>query len=165
MPKKLLFSGNSLSQALLAAARSLRLDPDQIAYRDRSKHSGFLGSPRVVIEVDPATPLRSDGVIEPPVVQRPQAPRARPISRISAAREEELQALAAAAVTDFRSTGQEVLTAEMNPAERRIVHSAVSDLGLHTESLGDERLKRIRIYLRESGPGSEDGAVGSNDMR
>lgn len=51
------FSGNTLEQAVLAAARHHGLDPDRVAYKMRDKKHGFLNiRRRVVIEVDPAAP-------------------------------------------------------------------------------------------------------------
>ncbi len=54
------FSGASLDQAVLAAARHHGLDPSQVAYTHRDKKHGFLNVRRkFVIEVDPASPERS----------------------------------------------------------------------------------------------------------
>ena len=51
------FSGNTLDQALLAAARHYGLEPDRVAYSLRDKKHGFLNNRRkVVIEVDPSAP-------------------------------------------------------------------------------------------------------------
>ena len=51
------FSGNTVEQAVLAAARHHELDPSRVAYRLRDKKHGFLNlRRRVVIEVDPASP-------------------------------------------------------------------------------------------------------------
>jgi R3H domain len=144
MTGRLLFSGNSLAQAVLAAARHFRLDPDRLAYVTRAKETGFLRSPRIVIEVDPAAPLLADQPKSP--APQVTAPTARPFSRISPVREQELLDVAAHAAAVCRSTGEEVFSQELNPAERRIVHSAIAELGLRTESLGEERLKRMRIY-------------------
>ncbi len=55
------FSGNTLEQAVLAAARHHGLDPERVAYKTRDKKHGFLNiRRRVVIEVDPAAPERTD---------------------------------------------------------------------------------------------------------
>lgn len=57
------FSGNSLEQAILAAARHYDLDPERVAYTLRDKKHGFLNiRRRVVIEVDPAAPEHPEGV-------------------------------------------------------------------------------------------------------
>src|SRR5687767_3815256 len=132
-----LFSGNRLNQAVLAAARHFQLDPDQVAYVERTKTSGHLGPPRVVIAVDPAAPRRAAA----PAVAAPRsapsaAPNARPatppparqpgtgarpqLSRLSEEREQQLRELATAAVEAARAHGEAVLLGEMNPAERRI---------------------------------------------
>ena len=56
------FSGNTLEQAVLAAARHYDLEPDQVAYSLRDKKHGFLNiRRRVVIEVDPESPCRPAG--------------------------------------------------------------------------------------------------------
>lgn len=166
MAAKLFFSGTRLNQAVLAAARHFRLDPDQIAYSERTKTSGFLSSPRVVIEVDPAAPKRAAAAVPPatPVAQRTAAPSIGalslsaantaptsrpPMSRLSEAREQQLRELATAAVDSVRASGEAVLLGEMNPAERRIVHTVVSELGLATESQGEERYKRILVRLAQ----------------
>ncbi len=53
------FSGNTLEQAVLAAARHHGLDPERVAYTLRDKKHGFVNiRRRVVIEVDPAAPER-----------------------------------------------------------------------------------------------------------
>lgn len=166
MAAKLFFSGTRLNQAVLAAARHFRLDPDQIAYTERTKASGFLSSPRVVIEVDPAAPKRAVVAAPPvaPAVQRSASPSSAapsfspagaapssrpPMSRLSEAREQQLRELATAAVESVRASGEPVLLGEMNPAERRIVHTVVNELGLATESQGEERYKRILVRLAQ----------------
>ncbi len=56
------FSGNTLGQALVAAARYFAVDPDALAYRLRDKRHGFIRQQRaVVIEVDPQAPLLAAG--------------------------------------------------------------------------------------------------------
>lgn len=53
------FSGNTLEQAILAAARHHGLDPEQVAYSQRDKKHGFLNiRRRFVIDVDPEAPRR-----------------------------------------------------------------------------------------------------------
>src|SRR5687767_1196260 len=119
-----LFSGNRLNQAVLAAARHFQLDPNQVAYVERTKTSGHLGPPRVVIEVDPAAPRR----VAAPAVAAPRSapsstssagPNARPaspptarqpgtggrpqLSRLSEEREQQLRELATAAVEAVRA--------------------------------------------------------------
>ena len=82
MSERLFFSGNNLQQALLAAARHFRLDPEEVAFHERERRGGFIKNPRVVIEVDPAAPRRlpPPAAAPPPrpapVTPRPEAPRA-----------------------------------------------------------------------------------------
>ena len=55
------FSGNTLEQAVLAAARHYDLDPERVAYKLRDKKHGFLNiRRRVVIEVDPSAPEQTE---------------------------------------------------------------------------------------------------------
>jgi predicted RNA-binding protein Jag len=64
------FSGNTLEQAILAAARHHGLDPERVAYTLRDKKHGFVNMRRrVVIEVDPDAPelpedVRSGGEVD-----------------------------------------------------------------------------------------------------
>ncbi len=56
------FSGNTLEQAILAAARHYGLDPSRVAYSLRDKKHGFVNiRRRVVIEVDPEAPELPEG--------------------------------------------------------------------------------------------------------
>ncbi len=53
------FSGPSLMQAVLAAARHYEVDPEDLVYEAIDKKHGFLKTPRgVVIEVDPDQPTK-----------------------------------------------------------------------------------------------------------
>ncbi len=78
------FSGNTLQQALVAAACHFGLEPEEVAYQEVEKRHGFLRvRRRVVIAVDPATPRREPRP-EPPARpaegerrQRPPADRER----------------------------------------------------------------------------------------
>lgn len=57
MSQKVLFSGGSLQQAILAAARHFGLEAEDVAYRARDQRQGIVrGRQRVVIEVDPVAP-------------------------------------------------------------------------------------------------------------
>ncbi len=59
------FSGNTLEQAVLAAARSYKLDPQRVAYSLREKKHGFVNQRRrVVIEIDPQAPEKSAEQVE-----------------------------------------------------------------------------------------------------
>lgn len=64
------FSGDTLEQAVMQAARHHQIDPDDLAYRKVEKRHGFLKVRRgVVIDVDPDNPRRVVGheniVVEP----------------------------------------------------------------------------------------------------
>ncbi len=62
MKTRRFFAGNTLPQALMAAARYHGLSPDELAYRLRDKRHGFVTRVRrFIVEVDPAAPLRSRG--------------------------------------------------------------------------------------------------------
>lgn len=53
------FSGNSLEQAVMAAARTFQLDPTEVEYKVRDKKHGFVNARRrFVIEVDPDSPKK-----------------------------------------------------------------------------------------------------------
>ncbi|RMH16181.1 MAG: hypothetical protein D6696_18770, partial [Acidobacteria bacterium] len=84
------FSGGTLEQAVLAAARHYGIEPERVAYTQRDKRSGFLNLRRkVVIEVDPAAPERPPGEEVPwqpklagrPERKAPPAPSAPPPPR------------------------------------------------------------------------------------
>lgn len=68
---KQFFTGNSLEQAVLAAARRFHLEPEQVAYTVRDKKHGFLKiRRRIVIEVDPESPERPVSEESAPVPER-----------------------------------------------------------------------------------------------
>lgn len=61
------FSGDSLEQAIMQAARHHQIEPDQVAYTQIEKRHGFLKRRRgVVIEVDPEAPMRTGAEKEEP---------------------------------------------------------------------------------------------------
>lgn len=62
-PTKKFFSGNTLEQAVLQAARFFKLDPEGVAYEPVERRHGFLKvRRRVVIGVDPENPERGESV-------------------------------------------------------------------------------------------------------
>ncbi len=68
--KRRFFSGNTLEQAVMAAASSFLLPPERVNYSLVEKRHGFVKTPRrVVIEVDPANPEREPA----PLLARPPA--------------------------------------------------------------------------------------------
>jgi spoIIIJ-associated protein len=76
-PKRRFFSGNTIEQALVAAASHFEVDPERLAYRQVEKRHGFVRvQRRVVIEVDPEHPLRGEAV--PAAPPRPASPVAKP---------------------------------------------------------------------------------------
>jgi spoIIIJ-associated protein len=73
--RKLFFAGNTLQQAVLAAARHFQIDPDEVEYVPRDRRQGFVkATRRVVIEVNPERPRRiSAGNVAAPT-PAPRAP-------------------------------------------------------------------------------------------
>ena len=59
-----------------------------------------------------------------------------------------LQELAKDAVDEVTETGEPVRLAPMNPFERKIVHDAVADAGLVSESEGEEPHRRVVVLPR-----------------
>ena len=56
-----------------------------------------------------------------------------------------------------RERGEDMILDPMNPADRRMVHKAVSELsGLETESKGEGRDRHVVILVKESAPADED---------
>ena len=65
-------------------------------------------------------------------------------------RSAELQVIAEKAATQARESGQEVALAPMSAYERKIVHDAVADLGLISESEGEGTTRHIVVSLPAS---------------
>ena len=65
-------------------------------------------------------------------------------------RSSELQAIAQKAVAEARESGQDVALAPMSAYERKIVHDAVADLGLDSESEGEGAERHIVVSLSDS---------------
>ena len=64
--KRQFFSGNTLEQAVMLAARHFGIDPERVAYTLREKKHGFIKvRRRVMIEVDATAPERSPEETEP----------------------------------------------------------------------------------------------------
>ncbi|MGE0641858.1 MAG: R3H domain-containing nucleic acid-binding protein [Thermoanaerobaculia bacterium] len=81
------FSGGSLAQALMAAARHHGIPPEEVAYRQIEKRHGFVKSARkAIIEVDPAAPRRTGASASTPAVAAvaavaaPAAPRTQSVA-------------------------------------------------------------------------------------
>ena len=65
-------------------------------------------------------------------------------------RSAELQILAEKAASQAKESGQDVALAPMSAYERKIVHDAVADLGLISESEGEGTLRHIVVSLPSS---------------
>ncbi len=73
------FTGQTLEQALLAAARHHQIPPEELGYREVPKRHGFVRIPRrLVIEVDPASPRGPRPPRPSPPAARPAVPRTAP---------------------------------------------------------------------------------------
>lgn len=59
-----------------------------------------------------------------------------------------LQDVAADAIAEVQETGEPVRLAPMNPFERKIVHDAVANAGLVSESEGEESQRRVVVMPR-----------------
>ncbi len=102
-PAKKFFSGNTLEQAVLQAARYFQLDPEEVAYEQVERRHGFLKvRRRVVIGVDPESPHQAPSSVSS---QAPEPERG--------AAEESVQA-----VTDGGEAGSEPPGEAPQPAGR-----------------------------------------------
>lgn len=63
--------------------------------------------------------------------------------------EETLIRMALRSADQVKRTGRSVLLEPMNPYERRLVHTALNDYGVDTNSEGDGLYKQIRITLKK----------------
>lgn len=69
------FAGDTLAQAVMAAARHFGLEPGEVEYRLVEKRHGFVKTRRkVLVEVDPAGPRRAPAATVRPSVAAPAAP-------------------------------------------------------------------------------------------
>ena len=68
------------------------------------------------------------------------------IAGYRAARREALIALARKTIDEVRATGDPVRLDPMNPFERKVVHDAAAEAGLHSESEGEEPNRRVVVY-------------------
>ncbi|MCL2471814.1 MAG: single-stranded DNA-binding protein [Propionibacteriaceae bacterium] len=64
-------------------------------------------------------------------------------------RRQEIQEIVAAAVAELQSTGEAQSLEAMNPFERKIVHDAVAEAGLHSESEGEGDKRHVVISRPE----------------
>ncbi|MBA3741686.1 R3H domain-containing nucleic acid-binding protein [Sporichthya sp.] len=68
------------------------------------------------------------------------------IGGFRAARREELTELGTKTADEVKSTGTSVKLAPMTPFERKIVHDAIADAGLRSESEGEEPSRRVVVH-------------------
>ena len=88
---KKFFSGDSIDQAVMQAARYFKIDPEEVAYREVERRHGFLRSRRrAVIEVDTENPTRPRDERRPAEEAQSPAPAAspQPTARSSEERQE-----------------------------------------------------------------------------
>jgi predicted RNA-binding protein Jag len=137
------FSGNSVDQAVMTAARHFGIEPERLSYKVRDKKTGFLNARRkVVIEVDPQTPTLSDAELEaraakPAEERRPERPRLERPAEAPAPRREDDGAFlappppAAAHDDEEEEDGQQAfgLGVGQAPAERQPSARPANDLG------------------------------------
>ncbi|MDR0285283.1 MAG: single-stranded DNA-binding protein [Propionibacteriaceae bacterium] len=64
-------------------------------------------------------------------------------------RRQEIQELVAAAVGEVKSASEPVALPPMNPFERKIVHDAVAEAGLYSESEGEADKRHVVIRLAQ----------------
>ena len=167
------FSGDTLEQAVMHAARHHQVDPDDLAYRKVEKRHGFLKVRRgVVIDVDPDHPRRVAGlenvVVEPAgdatpgLVEETEAIEIPPVPEVEelASESAEMEELAANPEPREESRDEVVsavplpeATGELAEAAREAVEALleVAGLELDTEVLqGDGQLE-----IELSGPGQQ----------
>ena len=66
------------------------------------------------------------------------------------AKRDELAALARRAIVDVTATGQPIKLPVMTPFERKVVHDAVAEGGLRSESEGEEPKRRVVVLPAQS---------------
>jgi spoIIIJ-associated protein len=64
-----------------------------------------------------------------------------------AARREALLALAQRTIEEVKASGEPTRLDPMNPFERKVVHDAVAEAGLRSESEGEEPNRQVVVYL------------------
>ncbi|HEX4956270.1 MAG TPA: R3H domain-containing nucleic acid-binding protein [Thermoanaerobaculia bacterium] len=154
------FTGQTLEQALLAAARHHQIPPEELGYREVPKRHGFVRIPRrLVIEVDPANPrgprparpapaagrptpapaaaARRAAPLPAPPLPRPEAPTPRGESR---------------GEPPFRPVRAQVRTGEEVTAERAL-QSLIRLTGLELSAQIEQDAEGVRVEL--TGPGRD----------
>jgi predicted RNA-binding protein Jag len=162
------FSGKNLQQAVLAAARHFDLEPDQLAYRDRTRTTGIVKSAKAVIEVDPANARRVQervALVSPPALQS-EAPALLASSSPELARTSGSPPERRAVVEPAGASSD----APRNPVEPEVVVAAATEAmrrllrlsGVAASSQISFSRGRVRVDLAPSGPGvgePGDGAL------
>ncbi len=156
MTQKLFFSGNTLQQALLAAARHFQMAPEEIAFQPREKRHGFVRiSGKVVIEVDALAPRRSAPAADPrpdpaPVaaVATPSLPRSDlPVTETAREALHELLSLGALELEATIREGAEGLDIELDGPDVDLV---LADNGELLQALEHLLRRALRAELGES---------------
>jgi spoIIIJ-associated protein len=141
------FSGKNLQQAVLAAARHFDVDPEQLAYRDRTRTTGIVKSAKAVIEVDPAA-FRRIGQ-QPAAVSRPVPPADR-VDRAESPAESVATPVTASAAPPPRAVSPE----EALQMARESMTALLRLAGLEAEpDISMSKGGRLRVEL--STPGTE----------
>jgi len=143
------FWGQTLAQALARAARYHGVAPEQLAYSVRAKRHGFVKHPRaVLVEVDPAAPLRPAGAEAP----APPASRVVPPSR-PAAPPRAVRPAAEDEIWDAPDAESELAAAE---AMRRLLALAGLELAVHCARTAE----RLEVTLA----GADESALGAGGV-
>lgn len=164
------FSGRTLDQAVMMAARHYKIDPEQLAYRQIEKRHGFLRARRaVVIAVDPDQPRRepppaAEATAPPPAAApEPEAPQTSavavdPAPEAPSAWQEPLPAEPAVAAKPARaSTTEEAYAAaardtggddELPEAAERATHILLQFAGIDAQASARSGPERIEVEVR-----------------
>jgi spoIIIJ-associated protein len=168
------FSGDTLEQAVMQAARHHQIDPDDLAYRKVEKRHGFLKVRRgVVIDVDPDNPRRVVGLGgitgEPAkhpaakLVEEEVTTESHPGSAVEESPSEPVKIEELAADSEpLEESGNRALTAEPLPvasgelaaAAREAVEALLEVAGLELDAEVFQGEGQLEIEL--SGPGQQE---------
>lgn len=152
------FSGDSLEQAIMQAARHHQIEPDQVAYTQIEKRHGFLKRRRgVVIEVDPDAPMRTGAEKEEPL----PAPEVE-VSGLETSPPLEQQA-EATPVADFEETVGDEEQVEGTP-EEPIVEEPMDEEPLEEEPAVQEAAPDVRETVEATGKLAEAAHQGLQEI-
>jgi len=152
------FSGASLAQALMTAARHFQIPADEVAYRLREKRHGFTHRQRgVVIEIDPAAPRRSTaapvgGEAAPRTAEAERSSETRPAPRRERGRETSSEAeprreRRAALPRQGEAATIDHPTAEHGTQAAAAVAEIIRVLGVAVETRGEVASDRLLVDL------------------